>query len=251
MKKNLKRLGFTDIEAAIYMAVVKDGPFTVTRLAKFVNVSRTSLYSPLNHLHEKGLVSLRRVGKQKIVAATPSSTFESLASEYQEQAKEKEVLLMSLKYELEKIVSKKESYPFAEILEGKVGIQHVIDLIIEERKDIYWIGSFNSLFDVIDEKKLYRLLTWRRMAQGTKAYAITDRSILKNRKFSEKIGSFRNYRFLDKPLDGKSLFVIFGSTVALASFSGGGNISIVLVSDDAIATLARMVFQGFWDSLKE
>jgi len=67
-------LGLTEYELKIYAASVELGRATANRIAKKTGIPRTSVYSTLDRLQEKGLVALeRKKGVQAFLAASPHS----------------------------------------------------------------------------------------------------------------------------------------------------------------------------------
>jgi hypothetical protein len=88
------------------------------------------------------------------------------------------------------------------------------------------------------------------MDQKTSAYAITDRSILQNKRIGEKIGTFRNYRFLEKPFELPALVILFGTNIGLIRVDGKKT-KIVLVRDQKIHGIVKFMFETMWTSLPE
>ena len=98
---------------------------------------------------------------------------------------------------LDSIVQEDDTHSKVYHYEGKEGSQFVIDKILKAKKDIYWIGSIETLLSMIGEKHLYKLLTVKRLKQETTTFAITDKRILQYKKFSQMIGNQRHFRFLE------------------------------------------------------
>ena len=100
----------------------------------------------------------------------------------------------------------------------------------------------------VDAEKFYKLLTWRRMDQGTTAYAITDAGILKNNKFSNQQGKFRQMKIIKESIDIRGLVLVFGGQVALVS-TQYKKARIVLIRDKAMAEIVRFMFTELWDRI--
>ena len=73
MKQNvteyLERLGLSELEAKIYISLLKNGTVNARDLAKTSGVRRTSVYNNLNLLIEKGLVTRLESGTQTLFEA--------------------------------------------------------------------------------------------------------------------------------------------------------------------------------------
>src|SRR5688572_27975370 len=65
----LKQLELADIEAKLYLALLKSGTAGVRELARAVGIKRTSAYIYIDQLVEKGLVIKTVTGSRKQVAA--------------------------------------------------------------------------------------------------------------------------------------------------------------------------------------
>lgn len=68
-KKILNSLGFSQSEAAVYLAAVEVGQATVQDLAKAAGFSRVTTYAVIESLTEQGLMSSLEKGKKKLFVA--------------------------------------------------------------------------------------------------------------------------------------------------------------------------------------
>lgn len=78
--KVLKDLGLNDKESEIYLAALTLGPTTVLKLATHSGVKRTSIYSTLESLKLKGLLSTEVRGFKARYVATPPASLKTLLS---------------------------------------------------------------------------------------------------------------------------------------------------------------------------
>lgn len=77
LKKPLKNLGFTDKEAAVYMALLGLGQTSYTDLAKASGIKRTTLYSIVRDMQERGVVRYL-VDERKLTPTPPERLFRQL-----------------------------------------------------------------------------------------------------------------------------------------------------------------------------
>lgn len=69
----LKKIGFSDKSAQVYLGLLRQGPSSVRKLAEFCGFNRGSTYDALKWLGERGLVSFyEKDAKQHFVAEPPS-----------------------------------------------------------------------------------------------------------------------------------------------------------------------------------
>ena len=99
VKKGLKLIGLTDLEADVYLKLLKLRQARISQLAKETNVTRTQLYPLLEKLVEKGVVekSQHSVTVYKVI---DSSNIISLLSKWREEQMK---ILKELESELKKI----------------------------------------------------------------------------------------------------------------------------------------------------
>ena len=71
---NLQRIGLSEAEANVYLALIKLGRANVTKLAEESGVHRTNIYSILDKLKAMGLVSyFHEDNKMNFKAADPEN----------------------------------------------------------------------------------------------------------------------------------------------------------------------------------
>lgn len=69
----LHELGLTENESAVYFAALSSGPTTILKLAQAAELKRTTVYSLIESLKQKGLMNVEIKGfKKKYVAESPS-----------------------------------------------------------------------------------------------------------------------------------------------------------------------------------
>lgn len=82
MVSGLEKLNFSRLEAQIYMALLDEGGLSGYQLAKKINISRPSIYNALDHMYEKGMISLVPDPSANYIAEKPAVLFQKLACEY-------------------------------------------------------------------------------------------------------------------------------------------------------------------------
>ena len=89
MNENIEclcNLGFTKLEAQIYLTLLEGGRQSGYQIAKRINISRSSVYSALDHMFERGVVLLQSEDVQIYSAQNPKSLFNRLKDEFLENA---------------------------------------------------------------------------------------------------------------------------------------------------------------------
>jgi hypothetical protein len=129
--------------------------------------------------------------------------------------------------------------------EGKAGVFYVIEKILSEKKDIFWIGLLSPIISTIGEESLYKMLTLQRLKQNTKSYAITTKDILQNKKIGEELGQFRNYAFLNEGILPEGCVLICGSFVAFF-MKKSKKARILVIEDKYLSQMVFSIFKILW-----
>ena len=137
----LKGIGLTDAEASVYLAALSLGSTTVLRLSRATDIKRTTLYSVIESLKQKGLFKIEIKGfKRLFVAENP----ENLSLVLEKRAKEFKnyVPLFASLYNQQR---GENSITYHEGLES---IKSVYDSLIKEvrRGDFYFSISTDEFF---------------------------------------------------------------------------------------------------------
>ena len=140
-KSKLIETGLGKSEVEIYLALLRSGKATVTRLTQETGIHRTYIYDVLEKLKEKGLVSqITEENKQYFQAADP----ERIKGYLLEKIENVENLIP----ELNKIRAKKEETS-VEIYKGKEGIKTILNDIIKIGEDYYGIGAVKQFEELL------------------------------------------------------------------------------------------------------
>ncbi len=249
MENFLKKLDFDEKESSIYLACLKGKLNTPASLSRQTGVKRSTVYFYLEKLKEKGIIAYKIKAKKKyIIAIPPRQALKNLIEKKEEEIIRDKKIADKLVPQLEKITRQASFDTQVNYYSGKEGLRIVMNKIIEEKKDIYWIGSLEIALSAIGEDRFYRLLTLKRMKQTTSSYAITDKRLLLKKRFSERLGDFRHFRFLDKNFEIPALLVLFGNNIGIMS-EDNGKIKIVLINDSAMSQIIYFTFRSLWDRL--
>ncbi len=83
--QTLTNIGLTEKEARVYLASLSQGPSTILKLAEATNLKRTTIYSVIESLKQKGLMSVELSGwKKRFTAMDPQAL--SLTLKQREQS---------------------------------------------------------------------------------------------------------------------------------------------------------------------
>lgn len=251
MEKMLQELGLTQHEIAIYIACLKGNLNTPSSLARSTGIKRSTVYFHIQRLVAKGLLAFQVKKRRKYIVATPLQvSLQSLVENQKDKVFEYERLIKKLLPQLENIHKNQNNQSRVQYYEGAESGRMIIQKIVAAKTDIHWIGSIETILKNIKDDTLYRKLTLERMKQNTTAYAITDKKILSEPRFSEKIGNFRQMRFLEEEFGIPGILCAFGDTVVFFS-AASENIKTFIIEDKIIANIIILLFWALWAQAKE
>lgn len=130
-----KKLGLSDKETAVYLALLQNGASSVRDLAALTKLNRGSAYDILKSLQELGLVSFfHKNTKQNFVAEDPDKLLK-LLNDRQAELKKAESKLKELIPELASLKDKGGDKPVTKFYEGRTGIKFILDDILSSLKE--------------------------------------------------------------------------------------------------------------------
>ena len=188
--------------------------------------------------------------KKYIIAREPKKSLDDFYEQEEENLNKKKSAIEKLIPQLEKLAKAKSSQAKVYYLEGKTGARHVVDEAIASKKNLYWMGSQDLILSIFPKKEFFRIMTLRRIKQGTTAYSLTDKTILKYKRFYEPLGKFRRTKVLPQGIKVPAVLGMFADKLAIMS-KQGEQINIVLIEDQMMVEIVKLLFISLWESLPE
>lgn len=243
----LKKLGLSNKEIEIYLALFTQGKTTPARLAKATGINRSTVYAVLSQLKEKNLAVEDITTKILYFSPTPTEDIEDLFHKEQENLKEKKKLALKLAEELEKMPqSKTYSIPkirFVQEDEVEEFLFKNIGKWDENAKPIdhaCW-GFQDRTFAEVYQK----WILWSSDRYAVKLNLLSNESKLEN-KLKEKFSVQRNFRYLKNKIDFSASTWIFGDYLIIVMTSQKPYY-LVEIHDAVLAHNMRAVFKGLWE----
>lgn len=240
---DLLRIGLTEGEAKVYMALLELGPSTVGPIVKKARVAYSNVYDILNRLVEKGVVSFVVKSKTKYFqAVSPSNLYEYLDKQEKEIEKQKDALkavlpgllkLQQMKPELE-----------AEVFVGKKGLRTAYERLLGGGKD-------EDLFFYIHEPEYAE-------KADSFYFSITElfKKVISIRGISNEFGrqsdfnkntQYIKFRYVGYPIPGN--MEVCGDRTLIISWKEP--VIGVLIHSKSIADNFRSYFEAVWKVAKE
>lgn len=239
----LKKIGFSDKAAIVYLAILRLGPSSVRQLAKLAELNRGTVYESLKWLQEEGLVGFyEKDTKQYFVAEDPACLQEAVVrrgDELQETAKK----LTEFIPELRSLHNKGGERPVARYYElGQIS-QILEDVLViceanEEREYCaysvagvrqYLYSGFESFSDARVAKDI-----------SVRVIAIGDGGELRG---------LDQRKWLDKKIKTPTYIIIYPGKTAYISLDAKGDPVGVVIENDGVYNTQKIIFNELWNKL--
>ncbi len=234
-----KQLGFSKNEASVYIASLEMGKASAQDIAKKAGLKRTTTYSVLDYLVERGVVAkTEERGKTRFVAEAPDKLL-SIVNTIQSDIKK-------ALPELNAIYNKSEAKPKIKFYEGDQAIQNVYDDTLREKPKEILEWNTNEYFERFPKNHAY---IDKRVKLGIKARRIAGEGSVwqtQHKRFdpaelSETLIVPRDQFWPDIEVN------IYKNKVAFMNYAE--NMSVIIESA-AIAKAMRQVYELSWKGAK-
>lgn len=240
--KILEKLGLTENQAKVYLALLRLGSVTAGIIIKETGLHRAYVYEILEKLMDKGLVSHVIQAQRKYFEASSPRKFLEIISEEKQNIQEKE---QEIKKILPQLIEtrKLETEQEATVYKGKKGLQSIFNDILNEKKDIFVIGATGHFREIL---KYYYPGWIKRLIQlkikTSIIYSESRRGKVRKDKFTEA-------KFIPEEYSSPSTIYIYGEKVAIISWSEQGLIGVVLKSK-GMSDSYKKYFELLWKIAK-
>ncbi|MDX1535359.1 MAG: helix-turn-helix domain-containing protein [Candidatus Spechtbacterales bacterium] len=236
LHKILEQIGFNDKEAKVYIALLKLGESNVKDISDKSGIARTSVYTPLNSLIDRGAVEFyKKRGRNYYVAAKPEKIL-SLS-------KKSTQLLESNLDEFHKLETP-QNRPDIKFFEGSESIKLLFHEILDEKRPIMAITSVEGMNKIAND--YFDDFISKRIEQNLPVRLLTNKWEDAVKMKQGDSGSLRETRFIPEKYKFHTANYIFGNKVAMLSLRQEPVMG-VLINDEEIADTQKMYFEIMWE----
>jgi sugar-specific transcriptional regulator TrmB len=241
IKKALKSYGLDEREIKVYLSVLALGDATVTEIAEFTKLKRTSVYLICDRLVSLGIMGDFRAKYGTHYAVSSAKTLVSR--------------LENIKTEIEGVmpelmaIEKRELYsPNVKFFRGKQGYLTVLDDSLDGYSyEILYFGSAKELNDVVTENYVTEKYIPGRIKRRLKF-----RQIVLPDEFSKQLArtdekELRRTKLLPPDILFDSNMIIYRNKIAY--FSSKREMTAVLIESKDIAEMERKKFEMMWTNM--
>lgn len=233
----LMQTGLSEVQAKIYLYLIKHGQSTPAEIATGVDENRTTVYSAAEKLEKMGIISQKDKGKVAAYIPNHPSVLESIAEKrlrvVARQVKSLEGNLPSLI----NYYNEYQSTPGATTFYGQDGVKMIWDKVIATKAPYYFV---RSRYDVIADKEALEQFKRRRVEAGIASENITPSEFTELS--NKESGKWLLSRTILPPeeYDSPVEIDIFGDNVAFINYSKDG--MSTLIESPEIADAMRQMF---------
>jgi sugar-specific transcriptional regulator TrmB len=237
----LKNIGLTDNESKIYLALLKLGLTTTSKIISEAKISSGKIYEILEKLHEKSLISTTKIRGIKHFEITSPNALINFIAEKKNKLEEKEKNLKKILPELIKIQINSIDKTSVNILLGEKSIKPLMTELFNEAKEKICVMGIRGT-----KNQKYNNFWWH----------ITNEIVEKEKKralylFSENTSEYYKRHKKLKQTKIKFLEGITPTAIDIIDehvliFSYGEELTCVHLISKAIASSFRNFFMNLW-----
>ncbi|MEK6887505.1 MAG: helix-turn-helix domain-containing protein [Candidatus Aenigmatarchaeota archaeon] len=243
--EELKRIGLTDGESRVYLALLEIGSSTVGPVVKKSGVAYSNIYEILQRLINKGLASFIIKNKTKYFQATNPAYLKEYLEKKEKEIKQNKKFLDSILpkiQEIQKIKSEQE----AEIYIGIHGLRSAYSKAMQNEKG-EWLWFYQEKEDYAkDVEKLYPAVLQLIKQSKISIKGIASESY-RHSKLHKRLGRFQETRFVNFPIPVNMDMI--GNTVLIESFRRP--VTVISIKSETIAEDMRTYFYSVWKIAKK
>lgn len=249
----LKKLGFTDKEVTVYLALFKRGKMTPTQLAKATKINRATVYTITDSLQAKGIVTSDLSAKITSFIPLPPERLKEIVTRPMRELKEKSKLIEKAIDELSIIVSAQE-YPVPKIrFIEESGLENFLYENIPR-----WLKSVRSVdstwwgiqdYTLLEHYKDFIDWYWSsQLSENINMYLIGNESPEEQRMLKDVQKKTRDVRISNDMLFTSSVWV--GGDYLIMIVTRQHPFYLVEIHDVTLAHNMREVFKKLWQEYK-
>ena len=235
--ETLVRIGFSEIQAKIYLYLVEHGLTTPSEIAKGIDGNRTTVYSALERLTKLGVITQKSKGKITAFIPNHPSVLESLAEKRLRQVAREARNLESALPTLINYYNEHQDEPGVATFYGREGVKMIYDKIVAEGKTFYYVRSRYDEKAVPDDLKA---LNKARIEAKIQADSIIPFELAHYYDRTEKNWGMTQTFLPPNEYDSPVEIDIFGDNVAFINYEKDG--MSTLIESPEIADAMRQFF---------
>ncbi len=240
IEKILKEVGLDENEAKIYLASLALGESTVLPIADKAIIGRTYCYDILDGLAEKGLIThVEKRGRRRYSAVAPEMIKKLLADKISK--------FDGILPDLKALYQKSAIRPKVRFFEGKEGIDIIHQEILDEAKEIWFVGSISDWARKFPD---YVEIVKKQIAKGIKIRDLVKHGEKEPFAYQKLYKSgLQEMRILPSAAQFNTDNMLWSNKLVMVSY--GADTYAVSVESAEIAQTMRVIYEILWKKAKK
>lgn len=233
----LTQIGLSEVQAKIYLYLIRYGQQTPTEIAKGISENRTTVYSAAERLEKLGVISQKDRGKISAYVPNHPSALERLAERRLRNAAKQAKNLEGNLPSLINYYNEHQNEPGATTFYGREGVKMIYDKIVAAGETFYFVRSRYDEKAVPEDLEAHKKA---RVAAGIRAENITPSEFSTYARESEQKWDVERTFLPPDNYDSPVEIDIFGDNVAFINYAKDG--MSTLIESPEIADAMRQFF---------
>lgn len=244
----LKNLGFSPVEAKIYIRLLELGQSSITELAHSLQMNRVTAHFNIQNLIEKGLITHVKQGRQRELSAQPPETLQYIIEKKERQIRRLEEEFTGILPIMHKLMP---STPHThrnfdvKFFQGENGVRAIYREVLKSHELRSYV-NISSIFEVFPENpQLFPEAVSRRHLKMWEIIEDSSRS----REYIKTVDPKRYfYKFFPSDWNVSVFdYMIFEGKIAM--IAGKQELNGILIVNDDMYQNAKALFEMLWNLL--
>lgn len=239
----IKKLGFSDKAASIYLELLRLGPISVRKLADKLDMNRGTVYDSLKNLQEEGLVNFYERDARKFFVAEDPNRLQDLVERQSLKLKEADNKLRAIIPELKSIYFKGGERPVSRYYsqtEIHFILEDVLSVVERSEEKLYRIYSVAGIREYLYDD--FSSFSDERVAKGIKVKAIAIGAGGELRGLDER-------KWLDLSIDKPTYIIIYFGKTAYISLDAKDEPVGVVIENEGVYKMQKEIFDELWKKI--
>ncbi len=241
-----RTIGLEPRDKIVYESLFKLDRVSLRGIAQETGMNRGTVYEVVKKLVGLGLITFTQAGERRQYSAAPPEVFRSLIRERRDQLQQLEASADMYIQALQSRQAVPGAGYFASFYENEEGIAAILRDVLQTAGNLdtkeYCVFSSERVSKVIYNR--FRNFSRQRTQVGIFVRVISDRPPTEKVVMAER----RQLPIGTQFLNGYTL--VYGDKTALVSASDTNLLSAVVITDNGVANMQRLVFEQLWRSLE-
>ena len=240
-----RAIGLEPRDKIVYETLYKLERVSLRAIAQATGMNRGTVYEIIKKLAGLGLVTFTQIGERRHYSAAPPEVFLSLIRDRRDQLQQLETATDRYIEALESRQPLPGAGYFASFYEGEEGVAAILRDVLQtvgnmQSKEYYSISSRYITNFIYNN---FRNFSRQRVKNGIFVKVVSDLPPKEKVVLAER----RQLPAGSQTLNGYTL--IYGDKTAIISINETNMLSAVVITDNGVANMQRLIFEQLWSSL--